>query len=128
MGKVDSASAVRELKTRAEKAERLQKDIETLKRAIDQSLISHTTAHFSEYSTGKELIPNDLLVYDDSSQVQRVHLGIVYSVECRYRPALIENHDYSFVTPTILHGHSRLEAWSRIVLDHLVANPGVLFG
>jgi predicted NUDIX family phosphoesterase len=69
------------------------------------------------------------LLNDESNAVGSVHLGIVFEVEADGRPVDVrERHKLSgrMVAPTeVLDAWDRLETWSRLVAERLIASPVV---
>jgi predicted NUDIX family phosphoesterase len=69
------------------------------------------------------------LLNDDSNPVGSVHLGVVFEVEADGRPVDVrERHKLSgrMVAPSeVLDAWDRLETWSRLVAERLLASPVV---
>lgn len=63
------------------------------------------------------------LLNDDTTDVGRVHLGVVFVADAQGRPVVVRETDKlvgGFApAATVRSVHDRLETWSRIVFDHL---------
>ena len=72
------------------------------------------------------------LLNDDTTEVGRVHIGVVYSAEAQSRPVAVrEKHKLEgrFVPPgDVLAVHERMETWSQLVFDFVSGRGGGVRG